>query len=160
MNIGKFIFLVMNFGLILFFTGNFYLMLGVICTVLSIIITLLFRNNFVGYYIISSQIKNYKDKIGKENRVLLLSIAFLVLSMKLSAAIAIVVEISGILLIALAILIASGYIIEGRQSGMSIGLAYYLSKAVVKIYLLLSSLIDKIVELIVKFEFYILKIES
>ena len=80
----------------------------------------------------------------QERNSCLVSIAFLILSLKVGAGIALIVEGLAIVLVAFCILIASGWLIEGRASGMSVGLAYNISKLVMKIYLFLNSLVDKL----------------
>ena len=92
--------------------------------------------------------------------MILLSVSFLVGAIKIGATIALFVEISAILFLALAILLATGFWFEGYKSGMTISGAYYISKFTVKIFQLFNSLFDKIMELIVKLEFMALGIEK
>lgn len=163
MNTKKIIILIINYILTLFFAGGYYPAVGVVLCIASVMFSLLDKGTVIGEYIVLSQIRSWNpgDLVeAKDKRPVLLSISFLTLSMKIGAAIAVFVEVSAVLLLAFCILIASGYLFEGRKSGMSIGGAWAISKLVVKVYLFFTSLVDKLADLIVKIEFALLKVEA
>lgn len=78
----------------------------------------------------------------------------------MGAAIALIIEGAAVIIIAFCILLASGWLFLGRESGMSVGLAYLISKLVMKIYLFCNSLADKLAMAVVRVEFSVLKIEE
>lgn len=163
MGIGVAIVLVANFVLIFLFSGLIFPIVGIIYTILSVIITFVAKDKKYCRLIISKLVKSWDISgiVDKEDEnVLLLSIAFLIGSMKIGAAIGIFIEVSTVLFIALAILLAFGFLFEGYNSGMTVSGAYYIAKIVVKIYQFFNSLSDKIMELIVKIEFCALGIEA
>lgn len=163
MNFGVFIVLLLNFGLVYFFSGSIYHFVGIFYTAFAILLTLSLRKSKNCNKVISIFVRNWENSelIGEENgNMILLSVSFLVGAIKIGATIALFVEISAILFLALAILLATGFWFEGYKSGMTISGAYYISKFTVKIFQLFNSLFDKIMELIVKLEFMALGIEK
>lgn len=163
MNVGVLIVLLLNFGLTYFFSGSIYYFVGILYTAISMVLTFSLRNSKYCYKVIDIFVRNWKNSeiIGEENRnTILLSVAFLIGAMKIGAAIAVFVEVSAILLLALIILLASGFWFDGYKSGMTISGAYYISKITIKIFQLFNSLFDKIMELIVKIEFMVLGIND
>ncbi len=155
--------LVMNFVLIYLFSGSIFVFIGIVYTALSILLTLLIKKECYNKFIINLFVKNWNKNLlynKRSENIIILSVAFLIGAMKIGAAIGIIVEVSIVLFIALAILIASGFIIEGYSSGMTLSGAYYIAKIVVKVYQLLEIVSDKIMDLIVKIEFSILGIEA
>jgi len=157
----KYIAIIANIGLSVFFAGSYYYFVGLIMGMLCIL-SFIFKDTVVGDLIIKSQIHNYNRFLlgdEKEDKLILLTIAFLVLSMKVGAIIALVVEGLVILIVAFCILLAFGWFFDGVQSGVSPGIAYAISRIIVKIYLFLNSAVSKIAEWIVKLEFSILGIE-
>lgn len=162
-NVFKYIVIGINIMLTMFFAGAYYVGVGVIMAIVSIIMSCFLHENKIAYYIIRSQIKKYNINIlsdRKEHNSLLISIAFLIMAEKIGAAIAMIVEGAAIILLAFCILLASGWFLMGSSSGMSVGSAYNISRVVMKIYLLCNSLIEKMALLIVKIEFSLLKIEK
>lgn len=124
---------------------------------------MLIKKECYNKFIINLFVKNWNKNLlynKRSENIIILSVAFLIGAMKIGAAIGIIVEVSIVLFIALAILIASGFIIEGYSSGMTLSGAYYIAKIVVKVYQLLEIVSDKIMDLIVKIEFSILGIEA
>lgn len=160
--IWKYVVIVINLALTVFFAGSYYILIGILMALLSGIVAIFMSNNGVGNWIIKTQIKSYDTELLSEQRgynSILVSIAFLVLSMKIGAGIALFIEGAAVILVAICILIASGWLFLGRASGMSAGLAYNISKLVIKAYLFFNSLVDKLAMLIVKLELCVLKIE-
>lgn len=130
---------------------------------MSILLTLSLRKSKYCYKVLNLLVINWENSelIGAESgNMILLSAAFLIGSIKIGAAITLFVEVSAILFLALAILLATGFWFDGYKSGMTISGAYYISKFAVKIFQFLNSLFDKIMELIVKIEFMILGIDK
>ncbi|MCI9412640.1 MAG: hypothetical protein HFG36_11335 [Eubacterium sp.] len=163
MNFGVFIVLLLNFGLVYFFSGSVYYFVGIFYTFIAILLTLLLKKSTKCYVLINIFVKNWENSelIGEENgNMILLSVAFLIGAIKIGAAIALFVEVSAILFLALAILLATGFWFDGYKSGMTISGAYYISKFAVKIFELFNSLFDRIMELIVKIEFIALGIDK
>ena len=159
----KYVVIGINLLLTFFFAGGYYAIVGILLVILSTIVAAFLPTSEVGHFIIRSQIKSYNEELlgnEQERNSCLVSIAFLILSLKVGAGIALIVEGLAIVLVAFCILIASGWLIEGRASGMSVGLAYNISKLVMKVYLFLNSLVDKLAMQIVKIEFQILEIEE
>lgn len=154
--------LTLNFLLIYVFSGLIYNFVGIIYTALSIILTFLLRNTKYCYNVINILVRNWRKSeiIGDSNgNAIMLSAAFLIGSMKIGAAICTFVGFGAVIFLALAFLLACGFLFEGYKSGATISGAYYLAKILVKIYQFLNSAFDKIMELIVKIEFKALKIE-
>ncbi len=161
--IGTIIVLVFNFTLIYLFSGSIFVFVGIIYTVISILVTVLIKKECYIKFIINLFVRNWNKNLiynKRSENVIMLSIAFLVGAIKIGTAIGIIIEVSMVLFIALAILIASGFIIEGYSSGMTLSGAYYIAKIIVKAYQFLGIVSDKIMDLIVKIEFSILKIET
>lgn len=167
MKLGIFIVLMINFVLMYLFSGSIYFWVGIIYTIISIVLTLTLKNSQYSKVIIKLMVKSWNEDVlqnKEDENMILLSVAFLIGSMKIGAAIAIFVEVSAILFIALAILIATGFFVEGYGSGMTLGGAYNLGKWILKIgqflFLFLDKVMGWIMDLIVKIEFSILRIEK
>lgn len=163
MNFGVVIVLLLNFGLTYFFTGSVYYFVGVFYTAISILLTLSLRKSKNCYKVINLLVWNWQNSelIGEENgNMILLSVAFLIGAIKVGAAIALFVEVSAILILALIILLATGFWFDGYKSGMTVSGAYYISKFTIKIFQFFNSLFDKIMELVVKIEFMILRVDK
>ena len=163
MNFGVVIVLLMNFGLTFFFSGSIYYSIGLFYTLLSILLTFSLRKSTYCYKVINLLVRNWESSelIGEEGgNMILLSVAFLIGSIKIGTAIALYVEVSAILFLDLAILLATGFWFDGYKSGMTISGAYYISKFAVKIFQFVNSLFDKIMELVVKIEFMVLGIDK
>lgn len=161
------IILLINFGLTFFFSGSEYVIWGIIFTLISVICSVCIpecdMGNKINNVIIRSQIKSWdmQNIVKYEFQIpILKSISFLVLSMKLAAIIGIVIEFFVIAKVFIAILVASGWLIEGKKSGMDAGTAVSLSVIMIKIYKLITSCIDKIVEWLVRLEFSVLGINT
>lgn len=159
----KYVLIIINIGLTMFFAGGYYIVIGVVLAALSAIICISCKNNNVGYFLICSQIKKYDRKLlcdREERNSLLITIAMLILAMKIGVGVALIIEGGAVIVLAFCILLASGWLIEGKESGMSVGVAYYIAKIIMKIYLYCTSLVDMVAKAMVKIEFYILKIEE
>lgn len=154
--------LTLNFLLIYVFSGLIYNFIGIVYTALSIILTFSLRNTKYCYNVINVLVKNWRKSeiIGDANgNTIMLSAAFLIGAMKIGAVIGTFVGFGATVLLVLAFLLACGFFFEGHTSGASISGVYYIAKIFVKIYQFLNSAFDKIMELIVKIEFKVLKIE-
>ena len=163
MSIGTWIVLILNFGLIYFFSGSVYSFVGIIYTALSVILTIALRNTRCCYGIMNVLFRNWRECgiVGDKNgNAIMLSPAFLIGSMKIGAAIAIFVQFGAIAILALSILIASGFLFDENKSGMTISGAWFIAKILIKITYFFYSIFDKIMELVVKIEFKILGIEQ
>lgn len=163
MGIGVIITLIVNFTLIAILTGSTFLGIGIVYTALSIAVTYFAKDKEYCKLVISKLVRSWDTSMIEnktDENALLLSIAFLVGAIKIGAAIGIIIEVSAILFIALAILIASGFLIEGYESGVTLSGAYYISKIVVKIYQYFNSFTDKVMQLVINIEFGVLKIET
>lgn len=104
--------LLLNFGLVYFFSGSVYYFVGIFYTFIAILLTLLLRKSKQCYALINVFVKNWgnSELIGEENgNMILLSVAFLIGAIKIGAAIALFVEVSAILFLVLAILLATGF---------------------------------------------------
>lgn len=163
MNIGVVIVLLLNFGLTYFFSGSIYYFVGFFYTAMSILLTILLRKSNYCNKVIDLLVRNWENSelIGEEGgNMIMLSVAFLIGSIKIGAAIALFVEVSAILFFTLAILLATGFWFDGYKSGITISGAYYISKFTVKIFQFFNSLFDRIMELVVKIEFMVLGIDK
>lgn len=154
--------LIINCGLIWFFTCSFYPFIGLAYTILSLAGTLYFCNREFGKCIINKELRFIDNRYvySNEANIILLSAAFLSLGIKLGAAIALFVYTGATLLLTFCILLAMGYFFEGTQSGITVGLAYSIAKLCFKLYQLLDWIPDKIAELLVWIEFKLLGIET
>lgn len=155
--------LIINFGLIGFFTVPFYPAVGMIYTLISILGTIFLSNSSFGEMLINRQFKIWGEEIGnstEEYNRILLSAAFLSLGMKLGAAIASFVYGGAAIMIAIALLLAVGYFFDGSKSGVTPGPAFALGKLIVKIFVFLTSFFDKVVEFAVKIEFGFLGVDE
>ena len=92
----------------------------------------------------------------------MISVAFLSLAVKIGVLIKTGIYLVALLLVTVAILLASGFFFEGRSSGMSITGAYNISKILLKIYSFIEPVIkwcDTLFEWIIKGEYKIVGIE-
>lgn len=163
MNIFIFVlFMWLNMIATFFFAGVYYPIIGIVISVCSIISCLFFAENKWMHCFVKAVIKTHNINIlfqkGYANR-LLVSIAFLACSMKIGILVALFVETGAVVVGMLLVLIVSGYLFEGRSSGMTISGAWNISKIIIKVYLFLTSWIDKIFELLIKLEYTVLNIE-
>ena len=155
--------LIINFGLICFFTTPIYPLIGIVYTLLSILGTFLLSDSPFGQRIINKQITVWGENMGNdsdETNKILLSSAFLSLGMKIGAVITALVYGSAALMIAIALLLASGFFFSGSKSGVTPGGAFTLGKLLVKVYGFVTTIFDKVVELFVKLEFAFLGIDK
>ena len=163
MSFGTVIVFVINLGLIYFFSGSIYPVVGILYTTLALILTITLSDTKYCYGIINVLVRNWRKSkiIGDRNgNSIMLSAAFLIGAMKIGAVTAMFVEFGAIVILALAILIASGFLFDGYKSGMTISGAFFIAKILIKIANFFYSIFDKIMELVVKIEFKILGIEQ
>ena len=150
---------------VFFFTGMDFPIFGIALSILSILCSIFFSEYvwmhvFATTVIRSHNIGKYFSK-GYANRIVI-SVAFLSLAVKIGVLIKTGIYLVALLLVTVAILLASGFFFEGRSSGMSITGAYNISKILLKIYSFIEPVIkwcDTLFEWIIKGEYKILGIE-
>ena len=150
---------------VFFFTGMDFPIFGIALSILSILCSIFFSEYvwmhvFATTVIRSHNIGKYFSK-GNANRIVI-SVAFLSLAVKIGVLIKTGIYLVALLLVTVAILLASGFFFEGRSSGMSITGAYNISKILLKIYSFIEPVIrwcDTLFEWIIKREYKILGIE-
>lgn len=150
---------------VFFFTGMDFPTFGIALSILSILCSIFFSEYvwmhvFATTVIRSHNIGKYFSK-GNANRIVI-SVAFLSLAVKIGVLIKTGIYLVALLLVTVAILLASGFFFEGRSSGMSITGAYNISKILLKIYSFIEPVIkwcDTLFEWIIKGEYKILGIE-
>lgn len=150
---------------VFFFTGMDFPIFRIALSILSILCSIFFSEYvwmhvFATTVIRSHNIGKYFSK-GNANRIVI-SVAFLSLAVKIGVLIKTGIYLVALLLVTVAILLASGFFFEGRSSGMSITGAYNISKILLKIYSFIEPVIkwcDTLFEWIIKGEYKILGIE-
>lgn len=150
---------------VFFFTGMDFPIFGIALSILSILCSIFFSEYvwmhvFATTVIRSHNIGKYFSK-GNANRIVI-SVAFLSLAVKIGVLIKTGIYLVALLLVTVAILLASGFFFEGRSSGMSITGAYNISKILLKIYSFIEPVMkwcDTLFEWIIKGEYKILGIE-
>ena len=153
-----------TFG-VFFFAGMDFPIFGIALSILSMLCSIFFSEYvwmhvFATTVIRSHNIGKYFSK-GNANRIMI-SVAFLSLAVKIGVLIKTGIYLVALLLVTVAILLASGFFFEGRSSGMSITGAYNISKILLKIYSFIEPVIkwcDTLFEWIIKGEYKILGIE-
>lgn len=138
---------------------------GIALSILSMLCSIFFSEYvwmhvFATTVIRSHNIGKYFSK-GNANRIVI-SVAFLSLAVKIGVLIKTGIYLVALLLVTVAILLASGFFFEGRSSGMSITGAYNISKILLKIYSFIEPVMkwcDTLFEWIIKGEYKILGIE-
>ena len=150
---------------VFFFTGMDFPIFGIALSILSMLCSIFFSEYvwmhvFATTVIRSHNIVKYFSK-GNANRIVI-SVAFLSLAVKIGVLIKTGIYLVALLLVTVAILLASGFFFGGRSSGMSITGAYNISKILLKIYSFIEPVIkwcDTLFEWIIKGEYKILGIE-
>ena len=153
-----------TFG-VFFFIGMDFPIFGIALSILSMLCSIFFSEYvwmhvFATTVIRSHNIGKYFSK-GNANRIVI-SVAFLSLAVKIGVLIKTDIYLVALLLVTVAILLASGFFFEGRSSGMSITGAYNISKILLKIYSFIEPVMkwcDTLFEWIIKGEYKILGIE-
>lgn len=153
-----------TFG-VFFFAGMDFPIFGIALSILSMLCSIFFSEYvwmhvFATTVIRSHNIGKYFSK-GNANRIMI-SVAFLSLAVKIGVLIKTGIYLVALLLVTVAILLASGFFFEGRSSGMSITGAYNISKILLKIYSFIEPVIkwcDTLFEWVIKGEYKILGIE-
>lgn len=148
-----------------FFAGMDYKVVGIVLSALSLISSVFLADYtwmhvFAKIVIKSNNIDLYFNK-GNANRILI-SVAFLALAIKIGVLIHIGFMFAATVILAFAILLASGFFFEGYSSGMTITGVFNISKIILKIYSFVESIqkwLDKLFELIIKGEYKILGIK-
>lgn len=153
-----------NLALAYFFMSSFLPNIGIIVEIIYVMISAIgiyyLRDKNLGCKFVNWQLISLDDGINdNEEMGILISAAFLALGMKIGTVLALAVSVSMTLAIAFCILLASGYIIEGKKSGMTISGSWYIAKAVMWVYNKLNGLYEFIAQQIVKLEFHVLKID-
>lgn len=156
---------IIGFNLILsyIFMSGFLPQIGVITGITYVIISVIGilylrkENRWVKF--VNSQIKPANGKSEEVYEIeLIISVAFLVLGMKIGTVLGLIVTFGLVVTLTLCILLASGYIIEGRKSGMTIRTAWNSAKVIIWIFNKISGIYEFIAEKIAKIEFDILKV--
>lgn len=115
MDIKKTFILILNFGLIYYFTSQGWVTFGVICTMITVVGYFCLREKEIGLKFINSQlvstVKNYQIK-DQDEKDIILTIAFITVAMKIWTAIALYIEIGAIILLTFALILASGYLFD------------------------------------------------
>lgn len=156
---------IIGFNLILsyIFMSGFLPQIGVITGIIYVIISVIGilylrkENRWVKF--VNSQIKpaNGKSQEVDEPEVIT-SVAFLALGMKIGTVLGLVVTFSMVVILTFCILLATGYIIEGRKSGMTIKTAWNSSKLIIWVFNKINGIYEFIAEKIAEIEFDILKV--
>ncbi len=155
--------IVLNVLLGIIITSTLYPVIGIAVLGFSALMIAFGCNNPFGEFFINTQIKHWGNNVNEvvfSEKRLLMSVACLTLSLKISAAIAILVEAGAIIMLTFCILLACGYLIEGRASGITIGQSYSIAQLIIKIFSFVSIGFDKIAEWVAKAELYILNIKT
>lgn len=153
-----------NLALAYFFISSFLPKIGIIVGIIYVIISAVgiyyLKDREIGWKFVNRHLIPTDNGIhDSEEKGMLLSAAFLALGMKIGTALSLAVSFSMTLVIAFCILVATGYIIEGKSSGMTIPVAWYIAKGVIWVYNKINGLYEFIVQQIVKLEFYVFKID-
>ena len=159
------IIITLNTFVVFFFIGMDFPIFGIALSILSMLCSIFFSEYvwmhvFATTVIRSHNIGKYFSK-GNANRIVI-SVAFLSLAVKIGVLIKTGIYLVALLLVTVAILLASGFFFEGRSSGMSITGAYNISKILLKIYSFIEPVMkwcDTLFEWIIKGEYKILGIE-
>ena len=139
-----------------------YDFVGIGIFIINLVVVTFLKDTQFAHWLVHLEIRSYDvDSFFEEENInqLLVSIALLSIDIKICAAIGMIIEGLSALFIALAILIACGYLIEGSRSGMTIGGAMSIGKILARIGSALMSIWEKIVILIVKAEFKLFGVE-
>ena len=157
--------IIINLVLTYIFVGGFLPTYGTIVGIIYIVISICgicyYRKKksiplkFINRFLVSTGDGVYDIQKNE----IMVSAAFLALGMKIGTVFALLVSVGMVIVIALCILIATGFFIEGRKSGMTISGALGIAKVVVWIYEKINGLYEFIARQIVKIEFKILKID-
>lgn len=132
---------------------------GVIYVVISVIGILYLKKENRWVKFVNSQIRptNGKNQEVYEADVII-SVAFLALGMKIGTFLGLAVTFSMVLMLTFCILLVSGYIIEGRKSGITIKTAWDSAKIIIWVFNKINGIYGFIAEKTAEFEFEILKI--
>ena len=158
-----YIVMAVNIYLGIIITGANYPMVGLVFGLFALAVTCIGYNTKVGFVIVKSQMKHYRNIIEsetKEVKMLLSSVACLAIAVQIGAAIGLFVTTGAIILVAFCILLACGYFFDGVKSGWTPNSAFNLAKIVVKVFCFLQVTIDRIAEWIAKLELKIFGIEK
>lgn len=159
----KWIIVTLNLVLTYIFTGGFLPQIGpivgVIYTIVSIVGIFYLRNRDRWVKFVNSQLKPMDGKDHEvQDEEILISAAFLALGMKIGTVLGLAVGFSMTVILAFCILLVTGYLIEGRKSGMTIRGAWYIAKFLVWLFNKINGIYEIIAEQIVKIEFEVLNI--
>lgn len=158
-----YIVIAINIYLGIIITGANYPIIGLIFGVFAIVVSCIGYNTKIGFVVVKSQMKQYKEIIEsetKEVKMLISSVACLAIAVQIGAAIGLFVTTGAIILMAFCILLAAGYFFEGAKSGWTPGSAFSLAKIMVTVFCFLQVTIDRVAEWIAKLELKIFGIEK
>ena len=156
--------IIINLVLTYIFTGGFLPEIGPIVGIVYIVISAFgiyyLRDKEAGLKFVNRHLVPIDDGMHDiEEQEILISAAFLSLGMKIGTALGLAVTFSLVAMLAFCILVASGFLIEGRKSGMTISGAWSIAKGIIWIYNKLNGIYEFIAQQIVKLEFSILKVD-
>lgn len=160
----KIVAIIINLVLIYVFTGSFLPEIGPIVGIVYVAISAFgiyyLRDKEAGLKFVNRHLVPIDDGMhGIEEQEILISAAFLALGMKIGTALGLAVSFSLVAMLAFCILVASGFLIEGRKSGMTLSGAWSIAKGIIWIYNKLNGIYEFIAQQIVKLEFSILKVD-
>lgn len=153
--------LILSYIFISGFLPQIGIITGIIYVIISVIGILYLKNENRWVKFVNSQIKpaNGKSQEVEVYKVeIIISVSFLVLGMKIGTVLGLAVTFSMVLILAFCILLATGYIVEGRKSGMTIKTAWESAKLIIWIFNKINGIYEFIAEKIAKLEFDILKV--
>ena len=147
--------IIINLVLTYVFTGGFLPEIGPIVGVVYVAISAFgiyyLRDKEAGLKFVNRHLIPLDDGMHDiEEQEILISAAFLALGMKIGTALGLAVTFR---------LVASGFLIEGRKSGMTLSGAWSIAKGIIWIYNKLNGIYEFIAQQIVKLEFKILKVD-
>lgn len=153
--------IILNIALGMILTSAAYPVVGLVMLIFYGLMLSVGCSTAIGPLFIKSQMKHWGNKVDEiifSNKRLLMSVACLTFSLKISIAIAIFIEAGAVLLLFFAFFIALGYFYEPPRSVQPIKGIYALAVLIVKIASFLSIGFDRVAEWITKLELRILNI--
>lgn len=151
--------LILSYIFISGFLPQIGIITGIIYVIISVIGILYLKNENRWVKFVNSQIKPTNGKSQEVYEIeLIISVAFLALGMKIGTVLGLIVTFGLVVTLTFCILLTSGYIIEGRKSGMTIRKAWNSAKIIIWIFNKINGIYEFIAEKIAKVEFDILKV--
>ncbi len=152
----------LNFVIIFLLTyGIFSPIVGVVFTSISVFISLKKSDTSFGEWVLKNLVKKrgkVSDNLGTSGRKVLLSAGFIGLALKCGALYGTYLVVGVTVIMFIALVMAFGLLFESRPGDFS-G-AFYLAKLIAKIAVMLDSLLDPVINFIIRKEFEWLGIET